>query len=310
MKLDTMTEQDLKKLVFSRLQRQGLDDVISIRKSQFLDMSLTAHDSFFAEVVLTDASRLPEVEKTLRNLKEELSAKAVSLDYIARGEWRIERDKIRRDKKLVSTGTQMKRALGIVFLVRLQSGKESIDVEVLVTSDALDILATRFGYSQSDTFQWSADKPGEEEILKELVARFLEEQLSQGGESYWDPVKYPELELNGPAVSYLLGHSATLMELVEAVNDAFSPPAVQAFLNALEISSIRINEFDLALSELSNFLGGAYARDQAFSTSAAALFSHLKPSEQELLRHHYLHKVKRLLTDHPELREQFPKAFG
>ncbi len=308
MKLDIMTEQALKKFVLSRLQAQGLGEAISLTKSQFLETSLS-HDSFFVEVVLTQANRLADTEKTLAVIRDELSSQAVSLEYIVRALWEVLPDTINRDSRPISTGTPVKLAVGILFRARLQSGQETTEVEILVTSDALDVVAARFGYPVSEPFEWSAGKEVDEQTLKDLITRFLEEELSHGGESYWDPVRYPELELNAPAVSYLLGHSAALMELVEAVNDAFHPLALPAFLHSLELSSIKVSEFDRALSELSNFLGGAYSRGQVFSVSAPALYSGLKPSEQELLRHHYHIKVERLLAEHPEFRKQFPRAF-
>jgi hypothetical protein len=307
MKLDMMTEQDLRKLVLTRFQTQGLGDVISLTKSQFLEMSLS-HDSFFVEVALTQANRLADAERVLRVIKDEFSAQAVALEYIVRAMWEVVPEKIKRNTRPFTTGMPIKLATGILFHASLRSGEELTDVEVLVTSDALDIVAARFGYPVSEPFQWSADKEVNEQTLKDLIVRFLEEELSHGGQSYWDPVKYPELELNAPAVSYLLGHSAALMELVEALNGAFHPMALAAFLHSLELSSVRVSEFDRALPQLSNFLGGAYTRGQAFSVSAPALYSGLKPSEQELLRHHYQIKVDRLLAEHPELRQQFPKT--
>lgn len=301
MKLETMTEHDLRKLVLSKLQVQGLGGVVSTMKSQFLQMSLS-HDEFFAEIVLTDADRLGDAERVLSALKEELAEKAVSLDYIVRALWRIDPNSIKRDRRSLPASMPMRMHLGILFRAPLRSGQETAEAEVLVTSDALDIIAARLGNLPSEPFQWSADKEVDEEILKNLVVKFLEEQLSKGGESYWDPVKYPGLELNGAAASYLLGHSAALMELVEAVNDAFDPMALPAFLKALDLTPIRIKEFDLVLPELSNFLGGAYPRGQAFSVSAPALYASLRPPEQDILRRHYLVKVERLLAERPELR--------
>src|SRR5262245_18007638 len=124
MKLDMMTEQDLRRLVLSKLQLQGLSAFIDLSKSQFLEMSLS-HNNFFAEVVLTDANRLTDAERALRSVKGELVAKEVSLEYIVRALWRIESEIVSRETVPASTGLPMKRALGILFRARLQSGPET-----------------------------------------------------------------------------------------------------------------------------------------------------------------------------------------
>ena len=47
----------------------------------------------------------------------------------------------------------------------------------------------------------------EDEALKEIVVAFLRSELSLGGESYWDPVLYPQRTLDENAPQYVTMHS-------------------------------------------------------------------------------------------------------
>ena len=48
----------------------------------------------------------------------------------------------------------------------------------------------------------------EDEALKEIVGAFLRSELSLGGESYWDPILYPQRTLDENALQYVTMHSA------------------------------------------------------------------------------------------------------
>jgi hypothetical protein len=54
--------------------------------------------------------------------------------------------------------------------------------------------------------QTTKGKTEEKRVAEELVAiirRFVEDELRQGGTSYWDPLKYPRRELNELAIAFL-----------------------------------------------------------------------------------------------------------
>jgi hypothetical protein len=38
---------------------------------------------------------------------------------------------------------------------------------------------------------------------KSIVREFVAEQLSKGGASYWDPERFPRLEINGDMAEYI-----------------------------------------------------------------------------------------------------------
>jgi hypothetical protein len=79
------------------------------------------------------------------------------------------------------------------FKVTLESGSTQTDVWVDVTPG---------GYAQLK----QAGQP-DEESLKKVVRDFVAIQLSVGGTSYWDPIRYPRQELNEAAVLYTLHHT-------------------------------------------------------------------------------------------------------
>ena len=150
---------------------------------------------------------------------------------------------------------------------------------------ATELLRSRLGFS-SERLSQSTD------LMVPVVRSFLEHQLSSGGTGYWSPLLYPKLELNEPAMSFVLGQSSAFEELRQAVADALDPPVLESFIKSLAVSRIKLDDFDAVLPELANMLGRAYKPSDTFSTSATALFQKLKRTEQELLRAYFHQKVE------------------
>jgi hypothetical protein len=304
-----MTEKELERLVLQRLANKGLAAFIDKAQSNFLDMSL-ATETFFAEIVFMDASRLGEAEDVLLTIQKELQSNHIQLDFIARAAWQVLPDMVSQKQAASLTGIPIRFTQGISFVAQLKSGAQETGVSVFIAMDALDLLAERFGFRRPDPVGWVPDQGDiNEKTLKTVVVSFLEQELARGGKSYWDPVRYPHLELNEAAASYLLGHSAALMELLHAVNDVFDPLAAPSFLKSLSLTSAKLKDFEQVLPELSSFFGGPYTRGQVFSTSAIDLYSHLKPAERELLKEHYFRRLERLESQSPALRDEYSALF-
>ena len=135
-------------------------------------------------------------------------------------------------------------------------------------------------------------------------------QDTSGGTEYWDPLLDPRLDLDGMAMSFLLGYGPAFEELRQAINHALGPLVASSFVDDLSRSGIRIHDFDAVLPDLSSLLGGPYRKGQVFSTSATDLFSKLQYMEQELLRQYFRGKVEELESRLPELKEKFPEVFS
>src|SRR5258708_7139526 len=132
-----MTEQELERLFLVRLEDKRLSPFLN-KSSQFLDISPWG-DSFFVEIVLTDASSLEDAKQIAAHLKEELSAKHIVIDYIVRAVWRVLPDTIERE-----IAAPLRQGLGLLFNARLRSSRRETKVSIFVTLEALDIIAERF----------------------------------------------------------------------------------------------------------------------------------------------------------------------
>jgi hypothetical protein len=184
------------------------------------------------------------------------------------------------------------------FRATLKSGTREVQVTVDVSEVAEDLLREKLGGKVDD------------DSTAQVVNNFLRWLLSQGGTSYWDPLLDSRLDLDGAAMSFLLGYGPAFEELRQAITDALEPPATSSFLADLSRAGIRIRDFDAVLPNLSNLLGGPYQRGQTFSVSASDLFASLQRAGQELLRHYFRSKVEKLESRWPELKEKFPQVFS
>jgi hypothetical protein len=187
-----MTSTELETLIRDELTTAGLWEVVDQHKSQFLEFP----DGLFAELVLSDGSKLVDVERIARELRESLRKRDVELDVIVRSTWTVQNVGDPRPAIGVSGGIRAAWA----FPVTLVSGGLTAQVEVDVTQLAIDEIRKRLVGQAGKSM-------GEKDVMAEVVREFLKLQLSLGGESYWDPIRYPQQELNEAALLYLLGHS-------------------------------------------------------------------------------------------------------
>jgi len=297
-----MTESELEQLVIERLARAGIAGVLDRHLSQFLWLG----EEFFAEIVLTDASKQADVEQLMKGVKEELNKTGTVVDPLVRSRWQV--TEVHYLGPARSPEGVIKTALD--FRSVLQSGSMMIDVRVDVTIAALSILRQKLGIEKFTLQGWSPSSGDvSEEHICAVVKGYLETQLQQGGTSYWDPLLEKHLTLNESAMSYYFGHSTAFQELHFAVTDAFSPLVRRSFLESLAASKRKIGDFVEILPELSNLLGGAYKGRQKFA-SASELFDSLTQGERELLKGYFLARIQELAAEEPKLVSQFQGVFG
>lgn len=294
-----MTESELESLIFERLRQAGIADIVDRDLSQFLWVG----SEFFAEIVLTDASRQSDAEHVLREVAAELERGGTALDFVVRSTWQVVSVHYAGVARTAEGGLRN----SLDFRAKLISGAKQIEVRVDIPMTSLDLLRQKLGKDalimQTD---WSPDKGDVEEVsLGEAVRAYLETLVSQGGTSYWDPVLDKHIDLNESAMSYVLGRSTAFRELHSAISDAFSPPIRQSFLKNLVTSGVQLTDFNKALPELSRLLGGAYRRGQQFSVSASDLFNSLSGLEQELVKTYFSIQSRKLEADYPELLKEF-----
>ena len=192
-----MTLPELRTLLEERLNSSKVAQFVNWDFSQVLDFP----DGFFVEIVLNDASYLHEAEGVLTELaeevkQEEVELKGSELDGMVRALWTV------REVEYVGSAYGPagvpKNALG--FKVIVESGSRHNDVYVELTRPALDRLREKLGISREE--QVPPDR------LRDIVREFLTLQLSDGGTSYWDPIRFPKQELTAASMSYLLREKA------------------------------------------------------------------------------------------------------
>jgi hypothetical protein len=175
-----MTESELNKSLSERLKSAGLAPYLVREKSQILEFP----DGFFAEIVLSDASKLEEANAVVASIRAGVERQGSHLTSIVRAIWSVKQVEGVGPARGASGGIKS----AVDFRAVLESGRREAEVTVQVGRDALRELRQRLG---SDTG---------------AVADFLRLQLSFGGAGYWDPLRYPTQELNSAAVLYLCAH--------------------------------------------------------------------------------------------------------
>lgn len=281
-----------------RLRESGLDQFRDRERSQFLDLQ----DQIFVEIVLNDATRLDDAERIVRNLAREFKDQGIHLDSVVRAVWEIGDVGYLGPSRTSDGGLRA----ALEFHVTLKSGTRLHSVTVDVSWGAAEFLEQKFSLKSKGARH--GNQVGKEMLVK-AVRSFVQHQLTAGGTSYWDPIRFPRLEVNDAAMLFLMGQSTAFNELRQAISDAFEPPVAENFVKSLAVSDVRIMSFEAVLPDFSNMLGGAYRRGVTVSTSANELFQKLDHSEQELLKN-YLHtRVEMLKTEFPELIKSYPKVF-
>jgi len=187
-----MTVLELRDLVIGKLRGNGVLSALHHELSQFLDVS----EGLFVEVVLTDASRIPEALRAMDEVIVELQKQHVSLQHVVRAIWQV--DSV--ENKGVAYGSQGVPKSAVSFAVRLSSGNRQTVVRVDVSVMALDGLKTALGIGEGSGAWESVGAP----VLNSLVRDYVEYQLGEGGLSYWDPIKFPVRDLSAAGMSYLL----------------------------------------------------------------------------------------------------------
>lgn len=188
-----MTGTELERTIREALTKAGLLEMVNQHKSQYLEFP----DGLFAELVLDDGSRLTDVERVGREVRDTLSKQGVELDVIVRATWAVESIGDLRPSIDISEDIR----IASVFPVTLVSGGATTRVEVAMTPPVVLGIRNRLLNS-------SAKSLDEIAVMKEVVREFLNLELALGGASYWDPKRYPKRELNEAALDYLFLNSA------------------------------------------------------------------------------------------------------
>jgi len=294
-----LTANQIQELIERRFREAGVSGSINRTHSQFLDFQ----DDLFIETVLDDATHVESVEKILRETAQELKSQGVTLQGVVRALWQI------IDVSYVGPSRSADGGLRAAsfYEVTLKSGERQHHVGVDVSWGALEFLKQKRGLTKLTA---KTRREFQTDVVARAVWSFVQDQLSQGGMSYWSPILHPQLEMNDAAMLFVFGQTTVFNELWQAVSDAFDHPVVDSFLDNLAVSRKKIQDFDAVLQELSSMLGGAYRRGDTFSTSAAQLFQKLDRSEQELLKKYFYARVEVLKAESPELVRKYSRVLS
>jgi hypothetical protein len=165
-------------MLLQKLREANLSNVLRMDLSQFLDME----DFVFAEVVLSDGAELDRVEAIVGDLKDAVRACGTKVDCIVRALWEVTQVKDHG----TAYGKDGAPRAAHEFYVTVKSGTQVHTVVVEIS------------WGTMEAFRRKRD----EEIVK-IIRKFVGYQLRRGGTSYWDPLKYPRMELNDAAIAFM-----------------------------------------------------------------------------------------------------------
>ncbi len=291
-------EEQVKATVLAELNARNLREFWIERSSQFLDVGA----GVFVELVVSDGSKLPKFEEVIAATKNEFQG--LEIDSVVRAVWFV---KSVRHIGIASSSDSPRAA--DAFEAILQSGTRTTTVQVDITWDAFEHLKTALqSEGRRDTGQELV------ELGADKVKQFLALQLSLGGTSYWDPVRYRHREINEPTMAYIMRRSAAYRQLESAVNYTLDQsednPLLPDFLMSLSNSSLSIHNAREALQLLPpEAFGGAYANGEDFETSASGAYQKLSRDEKFLIEGHFKSRVEELLKTLPEIVSTFPEPF-
>ncbi len=184
-----ITAAQVKKEFRERLEPVGLWDALDLRESQFLDLP----SEVFVELVLFNAGVAAKVAAVANDVR--LAHSDEEIDIVIRAHWQV--------RSVIYGGHALGLSGGVRaaerFDVVLVSGDVTQKITVDVTKEGLDVLKTKFQGTVSDPL-------AHRRLVQELVRVFVENTITQGGTSYWDPVRSPALDLNAAGVQYMIGH--------------------------------------------------------------------------------------------------------
>jgi hypothetical protein len=176
-----MAMTDLQAQMEGRLDKAGLLPYLDESESRFLDLE----DDFFVELVARDSTKLPEFGRIAEAVKSENP----KIKTLVRAHWEIE--KVGQPVQAYDIpGTGAPRT-AVLYPVELRSGLGAKRVWVEVTT----LASMAFDSHRLDE--------------KGIVHDFVAEQLLKGGSSYWDPERFPRLEINGDMAEYIAGRKST-----------------------------------------------------------------------------------------------------
>ena len=295
-----MRTAELETVFRDKLEGAGLVAALNEDQSQFLDLS----DGFFAEIVVNDGSKLALAERIVRNVKEELEERGVGVDSIVRAVWTVKEISFIGAARALSGGIKA----ALEFEAILESGSRQCRVSIELTLAALNKLREKLALSEKVGFPgWAKDGDVDEDSLRKMVAEFLDFQLSTGGASYWDPIRFPKLELDESAVSYLIPDTKAFQQLLAAINRYLGNSAIEDSLRDLNSRGVKVRDFQRVLPDLANYLGGSFGPGERLATNALTLFQALGDVERKRLRQYYSRKVEGIPE---ELKRKYPTIFS
>jgi hypothetical protein len=165
-----------------KIRQAGLMPFFAANESHFLDLE----GDLFVEIVARDSTKLPEFGR----IAEEVKAENPSVKTVVRAHWEVEGVGDPVPAYDMKTGTPRTAAL---YPVILKSGNGTKQIWVEVTTLASWVLK---------------DHGCESEAMKRVVRNFVAEQLKRGGSSYWDPIRFPQLEINGDTAEYIVSKTS------------------------------------------------------------------------------------------------------
>ena len=176
-----MTAAEFERNAKQRFQAASLLADFDSDRSRFLEFP----DGLFVEIVVRDGAKLGQFQSVV----DELTASAGErVDLIVRAGWKLVN--VNSPQPAYSSGGGLRAAE--LYPVELVSGTARHQAIVEVT-----LLAKLYFRDHGIV--------GDD--IKAIVEEFVNEQLKKSGASYWDPVRSPELEINGDTARQIVSRS-------------------------------------------------------------------------------------------------------
>jgi hypothetical protein len=169
-----MAVTDIQAQLEGRLDQAGLLSYLDKEESRFVDLE----DDFFVELVARDSTKLPEFGRIV----EEIKSGNPRVKTLVRAHWEIV--DVGRPEPVYDPKTGTPRTVAS-YPVDLKSGQGTKQIWVEVSTLASMVF-----------------KAGGFDV-RSIVRDFVAEQLSKGGASYWDPERFPQLEINANMAEYI-----------------------------------------------------------------------------------------------------------
>jgi hypothetical protein len=178
-----MMVTDIQARLEGRLNQAGLLPYLDREESRFVDLE----DDFFVELVARDSTKLLE----LGRIVEEIRSGNPKVKALIRAHWEIV--DVGQPEPVYDPKTGGLRTVAS-YPVDLRSGQGITQAWVEVSTLASMVFKAR-------AFD-----------VKGVVRDFVTEQLSKGGASYWDPERFPQLEINANMAEYIASRKSTLKQ--------------------------------------------------------------------------------------------------